>query len=260
MFLGVFAAYKYTSLVVLGDIRPAVSGFGFRDIVTLAIIILILFFILKKFPRVFGNLMTFFLILVIFSGSQIIGGIFLNSPFDLIFGLVVTVAFMTVKNVLMYNLAMIIGLSGVGSILGIGISPNLGVVLLIVFSIYDILAVYWTGHMVDLAKGMIKSGAIFGFVIPFKFGDFFYHKGEAREKIGDSFMILGSGDVGLPLIMASSVAVLSLSQALIVASFSMVGLLITHLIFHNQTQRKPMAALPPIATMTIIGYVISMII
>ena len=72
-------------------------------------------------------------------------------------------------------------------------------------------------------------------------------------------MILGSGDIGLPLVFVSSVAATSISRAIIVAVFVVAGLFLTHLIFVNQKERKPMAALPPIATMTIIGYLISLI-
>ena len=70
-------------------------------------------------------------------------------------------------------------------------------------------------------------------------------------------MILGSGDIGLPVVLASSVARYSLNAAIIVAVFSLAGLFFTHLIFVNQRERKPMAALPPIATMSIVGYLVA---
>jgi presenilin-like A22 family membrane protease len=73
-------------------------------------------------------------------------------------------------------------------------------------------------------------------------------------------MILGSGDVGLPLILATSLVGLYVSEAVIVAAFSLVGLFLTHMIFINQEVRRPMAALPPIATMAIIGYVVAVLI
>jgi len=50
-----------------------------------------------------------------------------------------------------------------------------------------------------------------------------------------------------------------LGQAVITSLFSLIGLFITHLIFVNQKSRRPMAALPPIATLTIIGYLVSLI-
>ena len=70
-------------------------------------------------------------------------------------------------------------------------------------------------------------------------------------------MILGSGDVGLPLVLVSSVALISIKQGIIISLFALGGLFLTHLMFVNQKARKPMAALPPIATLTVIGYLIS---
>ena len=130
--------------------------------------------------------------------------------------------------------------------------------ILAILSVYDIIAVYWTKHMVKMAEGMIASHAIFGFIIPAKFSGF-------KEKIsavrpGENFMILGSGDIALPLVLVVSVARVSFLQAIIVAGFSILGLLAMHLIFVNQKQRRPMAALPPIAALSIIGYLVSSLI
>ena len=74
---------------------------------------------------------------------------------------------------------------------------------------------------------------------------------------GEGFMILGSGDVALPLVLAASLVRTSLTQASVVAVFSLLGLILTHLIFTNQATRRPMAALPPIAAMSIIGYLVT---
>ena len=130
--------------------------------------------------------------------------------------------------------------------------------VLAVLSVYDIIAVYFTKHMVKMAEGMIASKAIFGFIIPLQSSGF-------KEKIsavqpGENFMVLGSGDIVLPLILTVSVARVSFLQAIFVAVFSVFGLLATHLIFVNQKERRPMAALPPIAALSIIGYLVSSLI
>ena len=195
--------------------------------------------------------------MVVFSGSQIIFGSFLNTPWDLFGAIFLASFFVLLKNVFIHDLGMVFGIAGAASLLGLNLIPATAIILLVILSFYDIVAVYWTKHMVTLARGMMESGAIFGFIIPFEFKDFFHHSGEAKQKIGEKFMILGSGDIGLPIVMASSVAVISISQALTVGLFSLLGLFLTHLIFVNQTAKGPMAALPPIATLTIIGYLVS---
>ena len=70
-------------------------------------------------------------------------------------------------------------------------------------------------------------------------------------------MILGSGDVILPLLLAASLVRISVSQAAVVVVFACLGLLITNLLFTSQKTRRPMAALPPIAAMSIIGYLVA---
>lgn len=258
LLIGVFSAHNYTPLIEKSVIEP--STFSWDSIVVALAFISIFMLITLKFKRLGALTLKFFLVLVVFSGSQIIIGSLVSSPWDLILALGVAGLFLTVHNVLFHDVSMVLGIAGVSSILGVTINPETAVILLVALSFYDIIAVYWTKHMVYMAQGMIESGAIFGFIIPFDIKDIFNHKSEARQKLGEKFMILGSGDIGLPIIMASSVAVVSLRQAAITSIFALGGVFLTHLIFVNQGARRPMAALPPIATMTIIGYLISSLI
>jgi len=255
LLIGVFSAYNSVPLIEKNIIEP--PSFSWDGIVVALAFIAIFMLVTLRFKRLSGTMLRFFLILVVFSGSQIIIGSLVPSPWDLGLALFVVFIFMTVHNVLVHDVGIMLGIAGVSSILGVTITPETGVGLLVVLSFYDILAVYWTKHMVYMAQGMIESGAIFGFVIPFDIRDIFYHKTEAKQKIGEKFMILGSGDIGLPLILTSSLAVVSIRQATITSIFALGGLFLTHLIFVNQGARRPMAALPPIATLTIIGYLVS---
>lgn len=257
LLIGLFSAYNYTPLIEKSIIEP--QSFSWDSIVIALAFVSIFMIVGLKFRRIAAISFKFFLMLVVFSGSQIVVGSVVSSPWDLALALVVVAVFMSVHNVLVHDLAIILGIAGVSSILGVTINPEVGVGLLVILSFYDILAVYWTKHMVYMAQGMIESGAIFGFIIPFEVKDVFNHKSEARQKLGEKFMILGSGDIGLPVILASSVMVVSVRQAAITSIFALGGLFLTHLIFVNQGARRPMAALPPIATMTIIGYLISLI-
>src|SRR3989338_9144175 len=257
LMIGIFSAYYNSATMAVSIIEP--SSFTLRVIVIFVVFFAILLTVLLKFKRVGNVSFKFFLTLVVFSGSQIIACAIVASSQDLFAALIITAVFLYFKNVFVHNIAMILGIAGVSSFLGISISPQIGILLLIMLSFYDIFAVYVSKHMVRLAEGMVGSGAIFGFIIPFDLRDIFYHKEQAREKMGEKFMILGSGDIGLPVIMVSSVAVISLSQALITSTFVLVGVFITHILFVNQSGRRPMAALPPIATLTIIGYLISVL-
>ena len=109
--------------------------------------------------------------------------------------------------------------------------------------------------MVKMAEGMIKTKNIFGLIIPEKSGDFISPIDKAQP--GQGFMILGSGDIIMPLILSSSVIISSFLSSLIIIGFSVAGMFLTHILFVNQNVRRPMAALPPIAAMSILGYLLT---
>jgi presenilin-like A22 family membrane protease len=66
--------------------------------------------------------------------------------------------------------------------------------------------------------------------------------------------ILGGGDIGFPLLLTSAVYfALGLNSALLVAIFSLAGLICAYLIQSYIIKGKPMPALPPIAVLSLIG-------
>lgn len=256
--LGLYTAYHY-SFYSGGLVGDGTLNFTATDLVLLIIFFGAIFFI-SRHKQIANFSFKLFLILIIFSGSQVVFGAFIPSPWDLALALIFTLIFSRGGNVLVHNIGIILGISGVGAVFGLSVSTEIGLILLVILSLYDIVAVYITKHMVAMARNMIQGGAIFGFLIPFEFKGFFYDRNQARAGIGENFMILGSGDVALPLIFISSLVKISLSSVIITALFSLAGLFLTHVLFMNQGQRRAMAALPPIATMTIIGYLISILI
>jgi len=255
LFLGIFSAYNYQ----VSGLEHQVPGLEFNWSDIIIAVLLVLFFVLSsKYAKVSRFSFRLFLLLVVFAGTQLVSVSVFKPPWELVATLFVVLVFSFVKNVLAHNLGVVFGIAGVGAVLGLSIMPKTAVVFLAVLSFYDIIAIYITGHMVRMAKAMIESGATFGFIIPSRFGDFLYSKKEAQANVGERFMILGSGDVVLPLVLASSVIRFSVAGAVTVGIASLMGLFLTHLIFINQKERRPMAALPPIATMAIIGYLLSM--
>jgi presenilin-like A22 family membrane protease len=72
------------------------------------------------------------------------------------------------------------------------------------------------------------------------------------------YSLLGGGDIGFPLMLASSVYfAIDLRAAVLVAAFSLVGLMGAFLIQWLWLKGKPMPALPPIAICSLIGFVIA---
>ncbi len=253
---GIFIAYVYgLKSPELALVRPIEFSWG--NAVVFATVFLVFSLVLARYRQLAGLTFRLVLLLVIFSGAQLFFATFLPSPWDLFAAVLVIAAYGILRIVAVHNVAILLGIAGVSAILGLSITPQTAMFVLAGLSIYDIIAVYRTRHMVRLAEHMISSGAVFGFIIPARMKDFFVQKRHAQP--GEQFMILGSGDVGVPLLLICSTVTVSLSSAFVVAAFSLLGLALTHLLFVNQTQRRPMAALPPIATLAILGYLISLI-
>src|SRR3990167_2098117 len=224
--VGIFTAYRYS--LMPDAIQLPELKLSFWD--ALLIIVVVLFFVFApKYKRVAKFSFKFFLVFVVFAGTQIIAGAFVNPPMDLAAAVAAVLIFIFFRNVLVHNIGVILGIAGIASVLGLAISPKTALFLLVILSFYDILSVYVTRHMVAMARNMIESGAPFGFIIPSEGASFFKPRHEAQAKIGEQFMILGSGDVGLPLILACSLVGLYVDKAVVVALFSVIGLLLTHL-------------------------------
>lgn len=73
-------------------------------------------------------------------------------------------------------------------------------------------------------------------------------------------MMLGSGDIGLPLVLATSAVSQSIAAAVIVAGASLIGITVMHWLFVHQERPAPMAALPPIAVSAVLGYLLAVLI
>jgi presenilin-like A22 family membrane protease len=224
-------------------------------------LMLVVFFFVFSFLisryRSFANwAFRIFLALIIFTGAQIVFATVIGTPFDVMLALLVLVAIVLIRKVLIYDIGIILGISGISALLGLSLTPLVAATILVLLSVYDIIAVYRTRHMVHLARSMVQSGAIFGFLIPMSWHGFWEKK--EHKHAPEKFMILGSGDIGLPIVFCASLVSTSLESALLVGLFSIFGVFLTHLIFVNQKKRQPMAALPPIATTVILGYLVSL--
>ena len=163
----------------------------------------------------------------------------------------------------LHNLVMILTLVSVGSVFGLLLSPWTTLILLLAISIYDILAVRF-GYMMWMAKKLSESDVLPAFIIPktlsgwnlsLRGGGFKkVIEGESAER---EFSILGGGDVGFPLVLIVSVfATYGFTRSLVVAAFSVVGLIGAYWIQRFFLKGKPMPAIPPISFACLIGFLI----
>ncbi|MDP2946146.1 MAG: presenilin family intramembrane aspartyl protease, partial [bacterium] len=252
--ISIFSAAKiYSSSFVSGTQNPAISwwqfllAFGIGTAIVLGLI------------RIMhgGLLLRLFFLFALFSGTLITTSVFIPDTWALIFSLSLISFYVIWPRVWFHNLILILTLPGIAALLGTSLNPWTAVLILIIMSVYDYVAVYKTKHMVRMAKAMISGRAIFAMIFPEHWHGFKSHLNEARP--GEGFMMLGTGDFVFPLIMAASAYAISPVAAWLVFSFALLGLLLMHLIFVSQKIRRPMPALPPLAAFAIIGFLLAII-
>ena len=163
-------------------------------------------------------------------------------------------------SVWLQNILMLLALAGIGAAFGILISPWPVMIFLLIVAVYDFLAVRF-GYMMWMAKKLSQSGSLPAFVIPKTKSNWNQDlksknslsivEGEASER---DYSILGGGDVGFPLILMVSISAnYGFGSSLIVAAFSLIGLISAFVIQSLFLKGKPMPALPPIAVSSLIG-------
>lgn len=253
--VGIFAVLRSPILVSDQDLA---AGLTAGEIIFFLAFFVLAIFLISKFSHRAGTFFRVILAVVIFIGSQTVFFVLNEGTFSILAAALLTWTVLRFKIVLLHNIGIVLALSGVGAVIGFSLTPISVVILLVILSFYDIIAVYKTKHMVKVAEDMIKAGAISGLVIPQAWRDWLDNLQNVRP--GGKFMILGSGDVILPVILVASViSYHNLMSGLIVSVFSFIGLFLTFYLFINQKTKRPMAALPPIAAALIIGYLVSIV-
>ncbi len=152
------------------------------------------------------------------------------------------------------NIAIIFGISGISASLGMSVKPSMAIIILVLLSIYDIIAVYKTRHMTKLFKGMAKKGVILALVIPNKLSLWLNKFEIIRPDNKDEFIFLGTGDLALPLFFAVSTFSSGPIFFISIVLGATIGFLADHLFFVTQKEKKPIPALPLVAFFSILGY------
>ena len=257
--LGIFSALRI--LEILNFEKIPLEPVSFWDFILGFSLATLLIFLLVKFLKFkTGKIFLFrgFFILIISLGSFLFFSLWLGDFFALIFLLILIFLWLKSPNILIHDFLMISGMVGIGSIFGLRLEPLMVVLFLILFSIYDFIAVYKTKHMIKMAKEMMAAQAILGLILPSKISDFNAKLKEVSP--GGKFLILGGGDIIFPLILCVSLVSQGILQSLIVAFFALIGLAFSFYLFISQKARKPIPALPPIALFSIIGFLITKLI
>ncbi|NMG83748.1 MAG: hypothetical protein GIS02_06060 [Methanosarcinales archaeon] len=143
--------------------------------------------------------------------------------------------------------------AGAAAIFGISLSIIPVLLLLVLLSVYDAIAVYQTKHMVALAEGVMDLRLPILFIVP-KHRGYSFRKETFDKEERDAFF-MGLGDAVIPSILV--VSAYFFTGSLIVAVFAIIGSLIGFAVLMRFVLKgKPQAGLPFLNTGVIIGYVI----
>lgn len=255
--LAILGAYKLNILVQERKVYlPTVSLQDFFFSFLFITFFILLFVSVKKAGKFKELIYKGFFILTVFWGGMTI--LTLKLPVlaaVLIMGALI-IWWVEKPIVAVHNALMVLGMAGAASFFGLGFQPSVVVILLLVFSFYDFIAVYKTKHMITMAKDMVEQKVILGFIIPKEIK--YFKEKLAQVKPKSNFFILGGGDVVFPNLLAVSVVPSGFLKALVVVVFSLAGSFLSYWIFANQKEKEPIPALPPVALFAIIGYFITL--
>jgi len=144
---------------------------------------------IKFFKRRIGLLFRIIELLAVFGTSVIVFGAFFPDMAFHFALLVLALKLVLPESVPLRNATSVIATAGAGSLVGVSLGVLPVIVFIALLSVYDLIAVFGTRHMVVMAKAMTKQNVSFTFALPTKEHNF----------------ELGTGDMVIPLAFASSV-------------------------------------------------------
>ena len=259
LILGITTAFRLNEIFQTQKIEiPQISFWKFILNFLLATLFILFIVHLVKFKKGKELFFKILFILAVFLGGLLCLEVWLQEPLPLIIIFLLIFWWLKFPSVLNQDILIILGIVGVGSMLGLALLPEIVILILIIFSVYDWISVYKTKHMVKMAREMMESRAILALVIPPTLSNL----KESLEKIepGGKFLILGGGDLVFPLLFSVSLIPTGILNSIIVALFALFGLFISFWFFISQKVRQPIPALPPIAIFSILGFLITKLI
>ncbi len=242
---------------------PAVGSIG-PILLYFAAVIVVLGIVLFTVPVSSLRLFLRFLFVLLFSW-----GIFIILVFWLPFIPAVSIAaavgitWMIMPRLWLHDAVMLLTMVSMGAVFGRLVSPWTAMILIVVLAVYDFLAVRF-GYMLWMVGKLSESSTLPAFVIPRYASEWNSSLKQtsftglvAANPLERHYSILGGGDIGFPLLLVSATYFgYGLAEAILVAVFSLAGLIGAYLIQTAFLKGKPMPALPPIAVLSFIALLI----
>lgn len=172
----------------------------------------------------------------------------LSKVFELVFpqglSMVIAIVFITglflLPIVWVHDVVVAIAAAGIGPMFGLQFGWQTAACILVILSIYDVIAVFVTKHMITLAREMIRHQASFAFIIPEKWQEFKNNLSTVQP--GTGFLIIGGGDVVVPMFLTSSAYLIQPSLAWWIVLGTLIGVFFNHSLL--VAYRRPLPAMP----------------
>src|SRR3989338_2291842 len=246
--------------------RPQVAeSTSYIWIVAAILIGTLLLLLLIRYQRF--NLWKLWFFLAVFVTMAIAFSAFIPSAIAALLAFILALLKILRPTTIIQNLTEIFVYGGLAAIFVPIINIFAAFMLLLVISIYDIIAVNKTKHMITMAKFQAKSGGFAGFMFTYeKRKDKIIKKPAKAEQKGIRLAVLGGGDVGFPLLFAGVVMkdlmftnpeLIGFLKTLIIPFFVTLALL--YLLLKGK-QDKFYPAMPYLAVGCIIGYLVILLV
>jgi len=225
-----------------------------------AVIAIILFFIPLRWLRWAFRLLF---ALMYAWGAFVISALSLPVAAAYVIAAICGLAWLFWARVWLHDLLLLVALAAAGSVFGFLFSPWTFMIFMLVIAVYDVVAVRF-GFMVWMADKLSETVALPAFVFPRKLRDWLMGLGGVRvgelkeqEVEAREYSVLGGGDIGFPLMLTVAVFFVGgLGDAILVGVFALAGLMGAFLIQALWFKGKPVPALPPIAGLSLVGFLI----
>ncbi|MFH2100832.1 MAG: presenilin family intramembrane aspartyl protease [Candidatus Micrarchaeota archaeon] len=236
------------ALIVTSDADDPANAVFFIAYILAGAIGMILAIRLLKLPAIFRFLEIVLIAgassIVFYSVLRLAFGFEVSMLAGILFGLALSAAKFFRPG--LKNFAVILATAGVGVVFGVSLGLIPLILFLILLSIYDYSAVFFTKHMVELADYVVKKDLAFTIT--------------AREKLPgkkEQRIDLGTGDLIAPIMLEVS----TLAFNPVATAFVFIGSLISMALFLGIVWKKKMVlpALPPIVAGMIIFLLLGML-
>ncbi|MGC9049240.1 MAG: presenilin family intramembrane aspartyl protease [Patescibacteria group bacterium] len=260
---GLLSAWKILQLPAIQEqiSKQKISWFDliFSVLIGTAIILLTLKFLKHKMPyKIFFGFLFFL-------GIFYTLNIWLTSIPSLILTVILFWSHQRWPKIITHNLIITLTIIWAAISLGLVISPWQIIIILLILSLYDLIAVWKTKHMIKMFKGLAERGVIFALIIPAKIKNLFQSIPEIKP--GSEFLFLGTGDLALPMIFVisafrsscdswSNSCKFAILPPILIILGTLLGIVFINLVMMGK-ERKPLPALPPLAIGAILGFLIS---